>query len=198
MTLVKTRVRARAIGALLVGVAASWVGCSNTQIEQTWKDPAVKPTLTKVAVVCLSREEGLRRMCEDETVQQMGTGTVLQSYVALGDVPLGDREAVKARLRSQGFDGVLMMRFAGASEQVNVGPAPVSTFDTYYPWAYGMAYTPTVDTIVRMVANLYSLPLNRLVWSGSSKTFDPSSARTTVESVSRAVGRELKKNHLLI
>jgi hypothetical protein len=174
------------------------VGCSNTQIESTWKDPSVQPTLTKVAVVCLTREEGLRRMCEDEAVQQIATGTVLQSYVALGDVPLSDRDAVKARLRSQGFDGVLMMRFAGVSEQVNLGPAPVATFDTYYPWAYGMAYTPTVDTIVRMIANVYSLPLNRLIWSGSSKTFDPSSARTTVEDVSKAVGRELKKNHLLI
>jgi len=185
------------MGAMAAVIAATWVGCSSTQMDSTWQDPTAQGApLHKVAVVCLTRDEGLRRMAEDEAVNQIGGGAVA-SYRALGDVPLNDREAVKERLRRQGFDGVLVMRLAGVSEQVN-GMAPVATFDGYYPYAYGLAYAPTVDTVVHMVTNLYSLPDNKLIWSGVSKTFDPASASSTVDDVSKAVGKELKKNHLLI
>jgi hypothetical protein len=86
-----------------------------------------------------------------------------------------------------------VMRVAGVSHEITA--APMATFDSYYNW---VSYQPMVDTIVRVTSNLYSLRGNRLLWSGTSKTFDPGSAQKVVDDVSRAVGKELKKDRLVI
>jgi hypothetical protein len=175
-------------------------GCASTEIDRTWKDPSARGILlSRVAVVCLCQDVTVRRLVEDEVVKQMGGTAVFPSHKALPDVDLKDRALVKQRLSAHGFDGVLVMRLAAVSEEAaSPGPAPIGTFDGYYGWAYGMSYGAPVGTVVRMVTNLYSLTINKLVWSGQSRTFDPGSARNLVDDVSRAVGKELIEDHLII
>jgi hypothetical protein len=51
-----------------------------------------------------------------------------------------------------------------------------------------------------MATSLYDLrtPDGKLVWSGASKTFDPSSARQVVDEVSHEVAKALQKDHLIL
>jgi hypothetical protein len=186
-----SRTRGVVLSVVLVWAAAS---CASTEMESTWRDPG-SPTamLDRVAVICLSRNEGMRRMAEDEVVKQIGTPRVVQSYRVLSGIDLRDRQSVKASLQRQGFDGVLVMRLAGVTDEIS--QVPVGSFDRYYGWA---AYQPVVNTVVRVSTNLYSLPMDRLLWAGNSKTFDPSSPQKTVHEVSRAVSKELKKDRLII
>ena len=65
---------------------------------------------------------------------------------------------------------------------------PYDTFDGYYDWGVGAVYAPgylETDTVVHVVSNLYSLDQNKLVWSGTSKTFDPASANQFMTDVAR-------------
>ena len=169
-------------------------------MTSTWTDPAAKgASLSKVAVVCLTSDPGLRRMAEDTAVGQLKGAQAVPSYQVLDNVDVKDRAAVKARLKEQGFQGVLLMRLAGVTEQVT--PDTYGTFDGYYGWAAGVAYSPDylqTDTIVHVVSNLYSLEEDKLIWSGVSQTFNPSSARAFMADVSKAVAKSIQKDRLVL
>ena len=94
----------------------------------------------------------------------------------LGDADLKNRELVKSKLSSLGFEAALIMRIASVNEQVTPVGGPYGTFDGYYDWAGAAVYAPgylETDTIVHVVSNLYSLKDQKLIWSGVSQTFDP-------------------------
>jgi hypothetical protein len=171
-------------------------------MTDTWVDPAARGAgLTKVAVIAMAKDEGLRRMAEDEVSKQSKTTQLIPSYRVLQGVDLKDREAVKTRLRQAGFDGVLVMKLAGVSERlVPVPGGPYGGFDPYYDWAYGSAYGPavTTETTVRVVSSLYDLAGEKLIWSGMSKTFDPASARQVVDDVSHEVAKALQRERLVL
>jgi hypothetical protein len=91
------------------------------------------------------------------------------------------------------------MRMTGVTEQTMVD-GPYATFDGYYDYGaavYAPGYVQT-DTIVHAVSNLYSLEQNKLIWSGTSRTFDPASATQFMNDVSKAVAQSLQKNRLIL
>jgi len=64
-----------------------------------------------------------------------------------------------------------------------------------------MVYDPEylqTDTIVRVISKLYSLRDQKLIWSGMSRTFDPASAQSFTNDVSKAVAKSLEKERLIL
>ncbi len=179
------------------------MGCATTEMTSTWTDPGAKgKMLSKVAVICMAKDPGLRRQAEDAAASQlqMKGAQGIASYQILGEVDLKDREAVKAKLRDAGVDGALVMRMTGVTEQASMVAGPYSTFDGYYDYGaavYEPGYVQT-DTIVHAVSNLYSLAENKLIWSGTSRTFDPASATQFMTDVSKAVAQSLQKDRLIL
>jgi hypothetical protein len=172
-------------------------GCASTQMTSTWTDPAARGmAMTRVVVVALTPDEGIRRMAEDEVAHSIKSAEVVPSYLALGGTDLAATKAVKAKLREGGYQGVLVIRVASVKEQPVVTAGPYMTFDGYYDYAAGTAMVE-MDTTIKVVSNLYSLDGNKLVWSGVSSTFDPSSLRQMVGDVAHAVAKDLEKNHLI-
>ena len=114
----RARVTISALGGL--ALAAAVAGCATMEMTNTWTDPGAKgAALSKVAVVCLTKDPGLRRQAEDTAVSQLQQkgGQAFPSYQLLGETDLKDREAVKAKLKSSGVDGVLVLRVTHVSEQ---------------------------------------------------------------------------------
>jgi hypothetical protein len=187
---------------VLAGLALASASCATTEMTSTWTDPTARgASLSKIAVVALSKDPGLRRMAEDTAASQMTGAQAIPSYQVLGDADMRNREAVKAKLLSQGFQGVLVMRLAGVTEQVSAVGGPYGTFDGYYDWAGAAVYAPgylETDTVVHVVSNLYSLDQNKLIWSGVSQTFDPASAKSFMTDVSKAVAKSLQKDRLIL
>jgi hypothetical protein len=186
-----------------LGLAMTAMGCASTEMTSSWTDPSAKgASLSKVAVICLTKDPGLRRMAEDTAAAHLAGAQAVPSYQVLGDADLKNREAVKESLRAQGFEGVLVMRVTGVSEQVTAVDGPYGTFDGYYDWAGAAVYAPgylETDTIVHVVSNLYELrDQNKLIWSGVSQTFDPSSAKSFMNDVSKAVAKSIEKEHLIL
>ncbi len=197
----KARLVISALGGL--ALASAMVGCASTEMTSTWTDPAAKgAALSKVAVLCMTKDPGLRRQCEDNASNELrnkGAQSVA-SYQLVSDSELKDREMVKSKLKAGGVDGVLMMRVANVSEQVTPVGGPYMGFDGYYDWAGAAAWGPgvEVDTVVHAVSSLFDLDKNKLIWSGTSKTFDPSSASQFMTGVSKAVAKSLQKDRLII
>jgi hypothetical protein len=181
MKTMKNRKAFAAIAALGGLAIAAMASCASTEMTSSWTDPTARgAALSKVAVVCLTKDPGLRRMAEDTAASQLQGAQAVPSYQVLGDTDLRNRDSVKNMLATAGFDGVLIMRLAGVTERVTPVGSPYGTFDGYYDWAGAAVYAPgylQTDTIVHVVSNLYSLEQNKLIWSGVSQTFDPASAR---------------------
>ena len=140
-------------------------------------------------------------MAEDTTAANLKGAQAVASYQLLGDADLKDREAVKAKLKAAGISGVLVMRMTGVTEQVTPAAGPYGTFDGYYDYAAAGFYDPMylqTDTVVHMVSNLYDLNHNKLIWSGVSQTFDPASAKSFMNDVSKSVAKSLKKERLVL
>jgi hypothetical protein len=198
----RARLGISALGSL--ALAATVASCATTEMTSTWTDPAARgASLSKVAVVCLTKDPGLRRQGEDAAaaqLQQKGAQAVA-SYQLTGDTDLKDREGIKTKLKAAGIDGVLVMRMTGVSEQVTAVDGPYGTYDGYYDYAGAAVYAPgylETDTIVHVVSNLYDLNKNKLIWSGTSKTFDPASVTQFIGDVSKAVATSLQKDRLII
>lgn len=188
-----------ALAGLALAMAAA--SCATTDMTATWTDPAAKgAALSKVAVLCMTKDAGLRHIAEDAAASHLTGAQAIPSYQILGDADLKDREGVKAKLLAAGVNGVLIMRLTHVSEQVTpVGP--YASFDGYYDFAGAGVYAPgylQTDTIVHMVSNLYDLNQNKLIWSGTSQTFDPASAKQFMNDVSKAVAKSLEKDRLIL
>ena len=186
-----------------VGLAAAalTMGCATTEMTNTWTDPSAKgAAMSRIAVIAMTKDPGLRRMAEDSAAAQLAGAQATPSYQVLGDTDLKDKQAVKAKLKAAQFNGVLVMRLAGVSEQVRA-VGPYDTFDDYWDYGVGAAYAPgylETDTVVHVVSNLYDLDQNKLVWSGTSKTFDPASAQQFMGDVSQAVAKSLQKDRIIL
>jgi hypothetical protein len=186
--------------ALALGIAA--MSCASTEMTSTWTDPAAKgASLSKVAVICLAKDPGLRRMAENSAAANLKGADAVPSYQVLGDDDLRNRDLVKTKLSSLGFQGVLVMRVASVKEQVTPVGGPYGTFDSYYDSAGAAVFSPgylQTDTIVHVISNLYSLNDQKLIWSGVSQTFDPASAQSFMNDVSKAVAKSIEKDHLIL
>ncbi|HLK93043.1 MAG TPA: hypothetical protein VKZ18_24325 [Polyangia bacterium] len=194
--------RTISVGACALGLALAAASCATTEMTSTWTDPSAKGAeLSKVAVICLVKDPDLRRMAESTAAANLSGAQAVPSYQILGDTDLKNREAVKQQLTSQGFQAVLVMRLAGVSEQVTAVDGPYGTLDAYYDWSGALVYSPEyLETapVVHMISNLYSLQDQKLIWSGASKTFDPASAKSFMNDVSKAVAKSLQKDRLVL
>jgi hypothetical protein len=181
----------------VICVAAS--GCASTGMAGTWTDPSARgASLSKVAVVCMTRDVGLRQLAEDAAASQLVGAEAVPSYRALGAVDPNQREVVDAKLRELGFQGVLVMRIARVTRGVN--PA-MSGGVTFVGSQGGPVFEPPdlqSSTVVRVISDLYSLRDNKLIWSGVSRTFNSTSANTAMAGVSRAVASSLQKERLVL
>ena len=186
----------------VLGLAVGAGACATTEMKSTWTDPASKGAmLSKVAVICLHKDQGLRRMCEDASSSRLTGAQAVPSYQVLSETDLRDRRVVASKLKEQGFQGVLVMRIAGVTQQVSAPDEPYGPFESYYDWAGNAVFDPAVvetDTIVHMVSNLYSLQDGKLIWSGVSETFDPASAQSFMKGVSKAVAKSMQKDRLVL
>jgi len=196
------RVRVGIIALGIVTLAALVASCASTEMTSTWTDPAAKgAALSKVAVVCMTKDAGVRRIAEDTTASNLAGAKAIPSYQILGDMDLKDLDAVKSKLQAAGINAVLVMRMTGVTEQVTDVGGPYGSFDGYWGYAAGAVYGPMglqTEPIVHMVSNLYSLDQNKLIWSGVSKTFDPSSSQAFITDVSKAVAKSLEKERLVL
>jgi hypothetical protein len=183
---------------LMVAVVAT-LGCASSGVANTWTDPSARGvSLSRVAVVCVTPDLDLRRIAEEATAYQLVGAQAVPSYRVLGDIDVGQREVVKAKLRELGFQGALVMRIVRVNEHVS--PATSGGF-TYFGSPSAPMYTPPwmeSDTVVHVVSDLYALPDGRLIWSGISRNFDPANANAFMADHSKAVARSMQKDRLVL
>jgi hypothetical protein len=198
----------RSILLSLLGPAATACG-TNTYVVASWKDPAVQQiAFRKVVAVAPNRDPAIRRAMEDQLVDEISpTAQAVPSYTLFSDADIGNEAAVRQRVRDLGFDGAVVMRVVAVSKEHTWVPGMYSgAYYAYGGWPlYGYGGWPMydpgylrTDTVVRVQTSVYSLRDDRIVWASTSKTIDPGNVRKLVDKVARAVGKEMKKQGLIV
>jgi hypothetical protein len=185
--------------ALLSLVALLATACASTQLVSTWKDPGTSQVYFRnVIAVAPVKDPAMRRAMEDELAREIKNTHAVPSYTVLSEEELSDPEKLKEKVQALGFDGMVVFRIVSVDKEATWVPGtyagPYWAFGGWPAYDYGYVQT---DTVVRVDTNVYSVPDNKLVWASASKTFNPGSAQKLVDSVAKAVAKEMKKEGLV-
>jgi len=192
--------RKRALPLLLTVLLAS---CASTKFHSTWKAPdagVLEVKGRKIAAIFVSEDESIRRAAEDtlagELVERGADGVA--SYTIVTKDELQNRQGALEHLKAQGFAGAIVMRITGREQQISSMPSTYAGA-RYSNWGWRTVYEPEVrtDTIVSVETLIYSLLRDKLLWAGTSETFNPARLETFVSNLADAVADEMHREGLL-
>ena len=180
--------------------------CSSTKITSTWREPNKEISLNKlnkVLVVALFQNETSRRKAEDQMVSYFyGKGVASYNYLDK-DVSTKNENAIREKIKNDGFDGAVTMRLLDVDKEdvysrgnISMYPSYYRNFSGYYfrnwgyfsdPGYYSTTKTYTVET------NVFSIKEDKIIWSGITKTTDPSGVTKMTDEIGKAVFNEMVK-----
>jgi hypothetical protein len=207
--------RKTAVLLALLLAATLMAGCATTQVKDTWKKPEFTGKVKRVYLIGVTRNDKLRKLFEDEFARQLATlgATGIPSYPDLqisGDI---DRETLRARLRAQGTDAVLVARLAGKEQRTaaysageagyGIGTAPINVYYDEYVNSSVTIVTagPAVASdfqVVNISAKLFDTETAQVIWSALTETSVSDDKREQrLREFAETVTRKLKEDGLL-
>jgi len=168
-----------------------------TKLEKSWADPSfsLKPSpYKKVLVVAPLKDAASQRIAEDKIVKQIKAGTGVQSYSYLKPTDT-DEKLLQAQLIKDGFDGIIVMHLTDVEKSVSYNPGT-----SYGGWYGYRTYTPgyyTEDKTFLVETNMYSVKDDKLMWSGTTSSLNPTSFDKSMDEIIYAIKTELQKKGIL-
>ena len=194
------------------------VSCStNTKLTSSWKDDkAPKKRYNKIMVLGIIREKdrSLRQELETnfvDNLKSMGYNAV-SAMAEYGPKSFErvEEEQVADRLKKSGYDAVITVSLLDKQKEQSYTPATVSyepytqlyygRFGRYYTTIYDRVYTPgyyNTDTKYFLESNLYDISNGDLVYSGQTKSFDPTSSEALASDNSKRILKDMKEKKIL-
>jgi hypothetical protein len=182
---------------------------SSTKIKSHWKNPSVTASnfhFTKVLVMVTIKQELTRKVAEDKAVRMIearGKAKAVPSYSFLEMNQLDDKELVKSKITDMGFDGALLMRYAGSEDEKKYDEDDAWTNYDYFYGVYcpscAAVYNSTtpngVDVYIETM--LFSLKDQKLIWSGITETKNPKNPAKVTGEIAEEVIKTLQQEGLI-
>ena len=191
-------------------VIAGMTSCGpSTKIEKSWREPTAtltKSTAGKSLVMALVKDETSRRVIEDALVKRIGANAVA-SYIAYPTATLQTIGAEKFNelLSQEKYNYVLIMRLADVEKETSyVQGSPAGYYGgygRYYGYGYGMYSTPgyyTTDKNYFVETTVYSVTPDKLLWTATTKTVNPSKLEKTVNEIAEVVEEKMRSDKFLV
>ena len=154
----------------------------------------------------MAKSDVMRRAGEDQLAREISArgaqGVALYRLVPEADIQ--DEAKVRAALERENFKGIVVMRPVHVDKELVVNSYSDPMYGGYWGGyhGYGMGNSYDVDahvnTIVSIETLLYSLPQNKLLWGGQSKTTNPENIEELVTEVAQAAADELEHAGLIV
>ena len=185
-------------------VVTTLVSCGpSTKIEKSWMEPGATVTAAapnKALVIALVKDETSRRVIEDQLVKRLGGGATA-SYTI---VPTATEDVLNQKIAEGKFTHVLLMRLADVEKETSYVPGTTTSFyggyGRYYGYGAGMYSTPgyyTTDKNYFVETTVYTVNPDKLVWTGTTKTVNPSKIEKMVNEIGDVVSEKMKKDGFL-
>ena len=185
-------------------VITALVSCGpSTKIVKSWQEPGATVTASapnKTLVVALVKDETSRRVIEDQLVKRLnGIGTA--SYTIAANAT---EEVLNQKIAEGKFTHVLLMRLADVEKETSYVPGTTTSYyggyGRYYGYGAGMYSTPgyyTTDKNYFVETTVYTVNPDKLVWTGTTKTVNPSKIEKTVNEIADVVSDKMTKDGFL-
>ncbi len=180
--------------------------CSSTQITSSWREPNKEITinnLNKVLVVAFLKNETGRHKAEDQMLGYLnGKGITSYNYLDDNFNKLNEVAIIK-KIRSDGFDGAVIMRLVDVEKEVTYTPGRYNSFPSYYqdfggyyrrswqyystPGQYNTTKTFNVET------NVYSIKENKIIWSALTESVNPDGVEQMTAEIADVVYKKMLK-----
>ena len=196
-------------------VLALFYSCGpTTQIVKTWSDPSLNSetvkTYSKVLVIAQMKDDSSRRIAEDKIVASSSKGNFIQSYNYFKSTEQ-EEKLVVANLLNDGIDGIILMRLTDIEKSTSYVPGTTyyggwgyggGYYGGYGGWGYGGAYYTDPghyqeDKTYYVETNFYDVKTNKLLWSGTTSTLNPTQANESLDSIILAIKTELNNKGLI-
>jgi hypothetical protein len=187
------------IAAALLLLAA----CASTTLRDSWYDTSYsgKP-FRKILVLGVSNNVSERRIFEDVMVQRLAATGVeaIPAYRYLVDDGKAPEPALDAAVRASGADGLLMSRIRGIDRRTSVmtsmAPAPAfGWYGVYSAW-YPVTEVRQYD-IATVETSLFAADGKRVVWSGMTETYEPTSVAKDAPGFAAVIVKALQQRGLV-
>jgi hypothetical protein len=180
---------AKALLTVLIGLAV-W-GCASTQLVDTWRDPTHSgPRLSKILVIDVTKQAGIRRTFEDELVRQLRAKGLqaVPSYTVIPEDGEAPWERLSQAVLESGVEGVVVTRLVRVDRQTQLYPgtyvgSPYVGLRRFYASAWVGFYTPPQVynyDIVTAETNLFDVRGDTLIWSGTTETYPQRNVKNDV------------------
>lgn len=183
---------------MLLSLIALMTACgSSTQLTKTWTDPSIDPktfkSFKKVLIMTHLKDETSNRIAEDKLVKQFkpGVGVAAYSYLQPEDTV---ESAVNAKLQKDGFDGFLVMRLSGIDKSLDIHS---NNYGGYYRRGYYGTTTISEDQTFLVETKIFSFESGKLLWSGTTSTYNPASLEKALDEIIVAIKNQLTKQGLI-
>lgn len=192
------------MGLFIIALAACG---TSTHIVDSWRDPDVvvdTANVHKFVVAALLKNQTVRRQVEDEIAAQF-PGKAVQSYKELGEDELKEDDAMyNQKLKSDGYDGIAMMRLVDVDKSTRYVPGAYpmyyGSWRRYwrYSWTgfYDQGYY-TTDKAFNVEVTVYSLVRDKLIWTANTTTVNPAGRGELFSDVAKTVVKRMKKEGFL-
>jgi len=190
-------------------VITALIACSpSTQIVKSWHEPGatILPSPDhKLLVIGMVKDESSRRIIEDNLVKRI-KATSVPSYTLLATeiIKADKQDAVSAQISQGGFTHVVMIRLADVEKETSYVPGTTTGFyggwGRYYGYGAGFYGTPgyyTTDKNYFVETAVYSVNPDKLLWTGTTKTVNPSKIEKTINEIADAVTLQMQKDGFL-
>jgi hypothetical protein len=190
-------------------LAALGAGCSSTELDASWMSPRFRgPRFTTFVVLGVSRDATLRRVAEDAFVEQLAVRGVraVPSYETFpSDPETLTREQVEQAVKRQAVEGVIVARVSKVAKETRSSGsfASVAGAGGYvgHPQGWSNSYlsggTAYQFDVVTVDVQLYDVQTNELVWSATTRTYDPRDPESSTRDWAKVVIDALVKRRVI-
>ena len=199
----------RRFAAPLAAVLALATGCASAPKVTTWKNPDVGPVVfKKLAVFAFAVDPAVRRTVENSFARSLsGESRATPSYTFVNGAELKDKDAVLAKIKAGGYDGIVAFRLIAIDEHQKESYAVVGYSSPYYAgWggyygtygvsAYGTTYS-TKEQIVQIETTAYAVDGEKLAWAAQTQLQDPKSTLDVIDEIVGGAVAGMKKDGLI-
>jgi len=188
---------------MLAALAVAFAACAPpTTLKNVQVAPETpRPKFKNVLVVGLVKNPAARGSYESDMVKALQAAGVQaeasQALLPIGETPT--REALQRLVAERGFDGAMVGMLVDSRTEVRaVPPSAPGGYYGYAGWAGPVAYSPgyleSTTTVVVDTRLFRTAGDGAPVFSATSETVDPRSAKDVTEQLSKLTAAELRKN----
>src|SRR5215831_4310755 len=202
------------LGVVLLALTAA--SGKSIKMVMSWFNPNYAgQKFHKILVIGVAQDLEVRADFEDAMaarISRPGMETIPGNQILLRPDPKAkpDFDYLRAQIRSHQIDAVVVSRLLKVDTKVVSIPSTtyIAPFPYYYSFygylgaVYPIVYDPGYtreDTTVSIETNVYatSKPDGDLVWTGSSQSFNPKSAKKVADGLIKEVPKQMEKDGLL-